>query len=1664
MLVFWGGMADAQGGSWAARSTSPGGSSAASRGSSRGGSPAPSTARSGASPSGLGARGARSGRGARARRGAAGGGRFALHAACYAADAGAVRSELARVARGGRLRSALARVDGSGNTPLHAAVESGAAAALRVLLEAAAEGASAGEGEGESGEQSAEVDVSVRGLGGITPLHLAAVGGRADMVRLLLDLGADVNALDDDGNTCLFWASASDAYDAVAEMLSQSAGVSAVDLLAKNAAGLTAVDVAPADSDTASLLAMAMARTNVHSAAETGALPVLRRLLQPEEGSPAKAERIRMRDEASARDKRGCTPLSLACESGHLDCIEFLVSLGVDASATNPANDETALHTSARHGDAAACELLLRREEGREALIGAFDASGESALYASAAAGHVDVALVILNAGGEPDLRVGSRGRTAMMSAAQAGKCNVIAALVKAGGDPNHADADGSLALHLAAAAGHADTCALLLESGSRFETDLDGDTPFHAAARNAHSSLAIELMGAAAVELEARGADGATPLFCAASSGDLTLSSYLIGQGANVLSACDDGATVLHAAAAAGNAHLVSFLLQKGGDFSARTSSGLTPLHAASWAGRDAVIVALIRAGADVNARTRSGATPLACASAAGHAPSVALLASKGASVRIVTDEGATPLHAACSSAYLDVSKVLIDAARGRVGNADIVSFLHAADAAGRTAAHLAASAGSEELIRLLQDSGANLSLRDHQSDSIWHQAASAGHAKLLQSGLASSRKLVDLKNGRGRVPLHAAAAGGHLDVVEVLIAAGARFNALDNAGESSLHVAAERGHAMVCRALVLTASYERWVGLEEPEGGDDVDESDADDILSASYVRREYMLKQQRLFVNARSWSTGSTALEKASVLGHVAVVEELLKLSGDSSAKNMWGRTPLHAAVNENRQAVVAAIVAHAPDTVEIEDENWMTPMHLAARVGLVSLVELLLTAGADTEAMTKDGRTSLHLACERRFSEIVGALLAADAYPDTETVLQQTPLHFAAKAGAEGCVALLVEAGSPVDAVDCTDSTPLHWAAARGHARAVEELLKGGATVDAKGMFRGVTPLGLAAAAGCDEAVKLLLGAGARVQDSDAWTFSVPLSAAADGGTEGHERCALALMDAGASLVVRDKFGQTAVQRTARSKTRQHLHRKAIMTRAADLFQGFTFDRVFRVWRDLTNQASYERKMYDQQTWRFIFALYDDEINSDTSGIVYRLVRQWFMRKARRLGAEWAKCSAADLAERGRQFRARVGADEMCGVPLAEMRAMALLEKAAALAKLRTFVPSMRIDDGEELRRMDREEIRTLAAALSALRDAEAAATRAQGGASGLTRAGGELMPGWWLHGGARNCAAAATAQERAASGADTPEARAFAELATVAIWRLAEATAARHEVPASASELTHDLKSAFRQVDLDNGGDIDAGELKTAARALGFEPEPEQIEALLVAMDARADQVITFEQLRASVSRQISGLVDGKARHAAFVAMDGDGDGVISLGDIGAVARAVGDQPAEWLPLSCRGLDFFEFWMTVDVLENQQRLRGKVLAALLAVLAMSASAMRLARASRHDSQFLFDGAVEAARAELAPSYVSEAVKIATDVHAMTRSIALGEATSAGLCQDARSAASAAASGRGDADSATHSDDELLAAVLAILALSAHRVGFSSRRRRNSASMT
>ena len=52
-------------------------------------------------------------------------------------------------------------------------------------------------------EQGASVDSTARRLNGVTPLHLAAFAGRAEVVRLLLESGASVHAVDRAANTPL---------------------------------------------------------------------------------------------------------------------------------------------------------------------------------------------------------------------------------------------------------------------------------------------------------------------------------------------------------------------------------------------------------------------------------------------------------------------------------------------------------------------------------------------------------------------------------------------------------------------------------------------------------------------------------------------------------------------------------------------------------------------------------------------------------------------------------------------------------------------------------------------------------------------------------------------------------------------------------------------------------------------------------------------------------------------------------------------------------------------------------------------------------------------------------------------------------------------------------------------------------------------------------------------------------------------------------------------------------------------------------------------------------------------------------------------------------------------------------------------------------------------
>ncbi len=135
----------------------------------------------------------------------------------------------------------------------------------------------------------------------------------------------------------------------------------------------------------------------------------------------------------------------------------------------------------------------------------------------------------------------------------------------------------------------------------------------------------------------------------------------------------------------------------------------------------------------------------------------------------------------------------------------------------------------------------------------------------------------------------------------------------------------------------------------------------------------------------------------------------------------------------------------------------EEMWLG-LHRAAEAGAVSLVRLLLDAGASIDARTRfrtpmHGRaTALILASQHGYSEVVDLLLDRHAAVDLLDANHRSALSYAAQAGHAQIVGRFIGVGGGVDPVDDQGRTPLHWAIAGGHAGVAIDLIEAGADVD------------------------------------------------------------------------------------------------------------------------------------------------------------------------------------------------------------------------------------------------------------------------------------------------------------------------------------------------------------------------------------------------------------------------------------------------------------------------------------------------------------------------------------------------------------------------------------------------------------------------------------
>jgi ankyrin repeat protein len=144
---------------------------------------------------------------------------------------------------------------------------------------------------------------------------------------------------------------------------------------------------------------------------------------------------------------------------------------------------------------------------------------------------------------------------------------------------------------------------------------------------------------------VDAAGSAG-SPLYVAASRGDLPVVVALLDNFADVNIAGPHEERPIHAAAKGGHLEVLLALLDRGADIDSTRDDGATALLLAVCLKNQRIVNALLRRGADVNLEATSSLTPLFAAIKAGHLEMIDILLSYNASTTKEDKFGACAIH----------------------------------------------------------------------------------------------------------------------------------------------------------------------------------------------------------------------------------------------------------------------------------------------------------------------------------------------------------------------------------------------------------------------------------------------------------------------------------------------------------------------------------------------------------------------------------------------------------------------------------------------------------------------------------------------------------------------------------------------------------------------------------------------------------------------------------------------------------------------------------------------------------------------------------------------------------------------------------------------------------------------------------------------------------
>ena len=304
----------------------------------------------------------------------------------------------------------------------------------------------------------------------------------------------------------------------------------------------------------------------------------------------------------------------------------------------------------------------------------------------------------------------------------------------------------------------------------------------------------------------------GLTAIHVAVIHGHIDVVKALLSCGASIEEeTASECRRPLHLAALTGQVSMTKYLIREGAQLDAKSQHGMQPIHDASWSGSVEILDALTAAGARVDCLDSFGRQPLHWAAMTpNQSDFIQCLVRKGADIEAKAFDGSRPLRLACTS---DPTKLRTLVDLGAMTDYDDGS---------ESVLETAIEHDSKWALKILLSNGADPNCQNHRGKTVLFTLARSVCNSLGQSSddLNMCRLLLDhgvdvhLKDKEGNQVLHCLAShsSGNFattqELAKLLLDRGAALNDTNDQGCSPLYIAIYYGNRQLSRLLLESGS----------------------------------------------------------------------------------------------------------------------------------------------------------------------------------------------------------------------------------------------------------------------------------------------------------------------------------------------------------------------------------------------------------------------------------------------------------------------------------------------------------------------------------------------------------------------------------------------------------------------------------------------------------------------------------------------------------------------------------------------------------------------------------------------------------------------------------------------------------------------------------------